>query len=544
MTSGHAAGWKHGRAMQDSATETELMDLPAVFLSYQQRLMSAISLHAVVVWEKSRRTGFSWAAGAQAVLTASSTRAAGGQDVFYLGYNLEMAREFIDYVGEWAKSLTGAAVELDEEIFHDPEHPEKDVKAFRVTFASGFKVLALPSVPRSLRGMQGLVIIDEAAFHDDLPGVLKAAFALLIWGGKVVVLSTHDGEANPFNMLVQDIRAGRLPYHLGRTTFDEALEDGLYKRICLTTGKEWSPAAEKAWREEIIAIYGASADEELFVVPSQGSGAYLSGAVIEARMEAGIQVVRLELPASFLMMAEHLRVAEINDFCERELLPILKTLDPKTPHVFGQDFGRKRDLSVFWPLSIGRDLVLRTPFVLELRNAPYEAQRQIIFYIIDRLPMFRAGKFDATGNGGYLAEVAIQKYGELIEAVMLNEGWYRDNMPRWKAQFDDGMIVIPKDREILDDHRLPKLIRGVGRIPDERTGETGKKRHGDSAVASALAVAASRAQPELYGYEGAPRAMPARVSAEGWHNTADEANAADDARNDRGFMPTLNRRIY
>lgn len=530
--------------MNDSMLEKDLADLPDVFLTYQQRLMSGISLYAVVVWEKSRRTGFSWAVAGQAVLTASSTRAAGGQDVFYLGYNLEMAREFIDYVGEWAKALTGAAVELDEEIFHDPEHPEKDIKAFRVTFASGFKVLALPSVPRSLRGMQGLVIIDEAAFHDDLPGVLKAAFALLIWGGKVVVLSTHDGDANPFNVLVQDIRAGRLPYHLGRTTFDEALEDGLYKRICLTTEKEWSPEAEKLWREEIIAIYGASADEELFVRPSSGSGAYLSAAVIEKRMQDGIPVVRLELPPSFLMMSEQLRTAEINEFCERELLPILKTLDAKTPHAFGQDFGRKHDLSIFWPLAIGRDLVLRTPFVLELRNVPYEAQRQIVFYIIDRLPLFRAGKFDATGNGGYLAEVAMQRYGERIEAVMINEPWYRDNMPRWKAQFEDGTIVIPRDREILDDHRLVKLIRGVGRIPDERTGEAGKKRHGDSAVASALAVAASRAEPEMYGYQGAPRAMPAGTSTSGWHGTAEEANAADDTRNDSGFMPSLTRRIY
>ncbi len=519
--------------------------LPDVFLPYQQRLMAAVSKNAVVVWEKSRRTGFSWAIGAEAVLTASSTRAAGGQDVFYLGYNLEMAREFIDYVGEWGKMITGAAVELDEEIFHDPDHPEKDIKAFRVTFASGFKVLALPSVPRSLRGMQGLVIIDEAAFHDDLPGVLKAAFALLIWGGKVVVLSTHDGEANPFNMLVQDIRAGRLPYYLGRTTFDEALAEGLYKRICLTTDKVWSPSAELAWRDEIIAIYGASADEELFVIPSQGTGAYLSGAVVEKCMRDDLPVIRFAVPESFKMLAEHLRVAEVRDFCERELLPVLKTLDQKLPHVFGQDFGRKRDLSVFWPLAIGTNLLLRTPFVLEMRNVPYTSQEQIVNYVIDRLPKFRAGKFDATGNGGFLAEVAMQRYGERIEAVMLNEPWYRDNMPRWKAVFEDGMIVIPRDREILDDHRLVKLIRGVGRVPDERTGEKDKKRHGDSAVASALAVAASRAEPEVYGYEGAPMRGTGRAAADAFFSTADEQEEAEKAaRNAGGFMPSLTRRVY
>ena len=519
-------------------------DLPDVFLNYQQQLMSAVSQWAVVVWEKSRRTGFSWAAGAIAALTSSSSRDAGGMDTLYLGYNLEMAREFIDYVAEWSKAIQPAAAEVQEFLFTDPEHPEKEIKAFRVEFASGFKVLALPSVARALRGMQGLVIIDEAAFHDDLPGVLKAAFALLIWGGKVLVLSTHDGDANPFNVLVQDIRGGRLPYYIGRTTFDEALADGLYRRVCLTSGKPWTPAGELAWREEIIAIYGASADEELFVVPSSGTGAYLSAALIEARMLAGIPVVRLDLPQSFLMMAEHLRVAEIRDWCIAQLLPELLTLDPKTPHAFGQDFGRKRDLSVFWPLAIGRDLVLRTPFLLEMRNVPHEAQRQIVFYIIDRLPRFRAGKFDAGGNGSYLAEVTMQKYGERIECVMLNEPWYRENMPRWKAQFEDGTIVIPKDREVLDDHRLVKLIRGVGRVPDERTGEAGKKRHGDSAIAGALAVAAAKAEVEEYGYTGAPAAAPVGIGAEGWFDTADQANAYQDGEAGRGIMPKFTRRVY
>jgi phage FluMu gp28-like protein len=467
-------------------------------------------------------------------------------DTFYLGYNMEMTREFIDYVGEWAKLLSVAVSEMQEEIFKNPDHPEKDILAFRIMFASGFKVLALPSVPRALRGMQGLVIIDEAAFHDDLDGVMKAAFALLIWGGRVIILSTHNGDANPFNVLVQDIRAGRLPYHLERTTLDDAISDGLFKRVCLKTGETWSAEREVEWRKELIAIYGANADEELFVIPSAGSGAYLSAAVIEARMRDDIPVLRLDLPGSFLMMAEHLRVAEIKDWCEENLLPVLKDLNPKEPHAFGQDFGRKRDLSVFWPLAIQSNLVLRTPFLLEMRNVPHTSQSQIVFYICDRLPLLRAGKFDAGGNGSYLAEVTMQKYGERIEPVLLSEPWYRENMPRWKAQFEDGTILIPKDREVLDDHRLVKLIRGVGRVPDERTGEKDKKRHGDSAIAGALAVAAAKAAPVIYEYEAVGRLPVAQGGRQGFYRTAEEANDADDAEQDgsRGFMPKLSRRTY
>lgn len=484
--------------------------LPPVFLPYQQALMASVSRHAVTVVEKSRRTGYSWAAGAIAAMEAAKSKTARGMDVFYMGYNLEMAREFVDYVGEWAQRLAPGAHAAGEHIFQDPDHPERDIKAFRVEFASNHKVLALPSVPRALRGMQGLVILDEAAFHDDLEALLKAAFALLIWGGKVLIISTHDGDMNPFNLLVQDIRAGRKPYNLLRCTFDDALRDGLYRRICLTSGKTWSAEAEAAWRAEIIANYGDAADEELHVIPSPSSGSAIPAPLIEARMQPGIPVLRWACAPEFVHWPEHLRVAEALAWCEAEMLPLLRGLPPELPHAVGGDFGRSGDLSVFWPLAIRRDLVRATPFTVELRNVPFEQQKQILFYLCDRLPKLRAGKLDARGNGQYLAEVAVQRYGARFEAVMLSEGWYRDNMPPYKAAFEDGMIVLPQDRDMLADHRALKMVRGVIRIPDRRTespaaerqkdGASGQ-RHGDSAIAGALAYAASRAEPEEYGYE-------------------------------------------
>lgn len=476
---------------------------PDVFLPYQQELMSTVSHHAVTVAEKSRRTGYSWAIAADAALTAAATRSAGGSDVFYMGYNLEMAREFIDYVADWATKLSPAAVEVREFFFTDPDRPEKEIKAFRVDFASGHKVLALPSVPRALRGMQGKVIIDEAAFHDDLEELLKAAFALLIWGGKVVIISTHNGDTNPFNGLVNDIRAGRKPYKILRCTFDDALRDGLYRRICYTQGKPWSADAETAWRDEIIAFYGSAADEELFCIPAAGSGTWLSAALIEARMQDGIPVLRWEPPAGFVLWTERQRQAEVRAWCEDNLAPVLRQLDPDTPHAFGWDFGRYHDLSVFWPLAIEKNLVRRTPFVIELRNVPSEEQELILRYALDRMPRLRGGKMDATGPGFTTAENTMKRYGQRIEMVMLTEPWYREHMPPLKAAFEDAEILVPQDRDIHDDLRLVKLVRGVARVPDLRTGAPGKKRHGDGAIALALAHAASRADGIEYGYQRA-----------------------------------------
>lgn len=475
-------------------------DIPGALLPNQQRLFTTVSQYAVTIGEKSRRIGWSWAMAAKAAETAASAKSAGGMNVYYIGYNLEMAREFVDYVGMWAEGFGLAAGAVEEIVLKDKD---KDVKAFRVQFASGFEVVALPSTPRSLRGKQGLVIIDEAAFHDDLAELLKAAFALLIWGGRVVIISTHNGAENAFNGLVEDVRAGRKPYHLLRATFDEALAEGLYRRICLVRGAEWTAEGETKWRSEIRAFYGDAVEEELDVIPRRSGGSYLPAVLVERRMVEA-PVLRLELADDFAQWQEHLRVAEIREWCEEHLKPLLFALDPDREHVFGQDFARSADLSVIWPLEIGLDLVRRTPFMVELRNIPHEAQRQILFFIVDRLPRFRGGKMDAGGNGSYLAEVTWQKYGACIDRLLLSVEWYRENFPPYKAAIEDGTVELPRDADVLADHRAVKIVDGVPRVPRERAeGTDGKKRHGDAAIAAALAYAASRADPMEFGYQAA-----------------------------------------
>ena len=62
--------------------------------------------------------------------------------------------------------------------------------------------------------------------------------------------------------------------------------------------------------------------------------------------------------------------------------------------------------TVFVPLAISPMLRKRVPFVVELRNLTYDQQRQIMFFICDRLPRLTGLAFDATGNGGYLAAAA------------------------------------------------------------------------------------------------------------------------------------------
>jgi phage FluMu gp28-like protein len=463
-----------------------------LLLPYQKQLLQTTAVNSVTVVEKSRRTGYTWGVAADATLTAAAEKSAGGMDVLYIGYNLDMAREFIDTAGAWAKLVERGCSGREEFVFDDGS--DHGIKAYRITFASGFEILALASRPRSLRGRQGYVIIDEAAFHDDLDEVLKAALALVMWGGKVLVISTHNGDENPFAVLVNDIRAGRKPYKLLRCSFDEALAQGLYRRICLVTGKPWSPAAEALWRAEIVGLYGSAADEELFCIPRAGGGAYIPRALIEKRTRADIPVLRLAFDDNFVHLSDQARHDEVEAWCEEHLLPLLSKLDLSLRSFLGLDFARKSDLSVQWPVQVRQDLVRDTPFVLELRNVPFKQQEQILYYICDRLPRFSGAALDAGGNGAALAEFAMQKYGSRIAQVLFSTEWYRENMPRYKAAFEDDMITLPRDKDIVDDHRAIVLDRGVAKVPDVRTtGADQGKRHGDAAIAGALAYFASLA---------------------------------------------------
>jgi phage FluMu gp28-like protein len=185
-------------------------------------------------------------------------------------------------------------------------------------------------------------------------------------------------------------------------------------------------------------------------------------------------------------MSDEFRQAEARDWCERNLAPLLEALDPNLKHYFGQDFGRNDDLTVIAPGTEMPDLTIRLPFLLELRNVPFREQEFVLFYVLDRLPRFMGGAMDSRGNGQFLAEFAMQRYGAgRILQVMLSQDWYRNNMPRLKASFEDETTLIPKHADVLTDLRAVKMDKGVPKVPDnaKSKGTDGGQRHGDSAIA-------------------------------------------------------------
>jgi len=474
-----------------------------ILLGYQRAWVADQS--PVKVCQKGRRIGLSWAEASDDCLLAAASEDAGGMDVWYISYNKTMTETFVKDVAWWAKIFNKAAGEVEEFVFRDGK--DNEISAFRITFDSGYRVTGLSSAPRSLRSIQGKIVIDEAAFVESLAELLKAAIAMLVWGGRLVVISTHDGDDNPFNELCQEILAGKRPYSMHKYTLDDALADGLFKRICTIkqnrerdpekrAALKWSPEREAGWRGEMVEFYGEDADEELFCIPARGGGAYFPYSLIEAAMRAEIPVLFWSPPfPGFVDRPDDERHREVLGWLDAKVRPHLGRI-PGRRHFFGEDFARHQDLTAMWPLAELQDLSHEPPFVLELRDCPFTQQEQVLFYILGGLPRFSGAAMDAGGNGAYLAERARQKFGgpDMVHEISLTSAWYDANFPPLKAAFEDRSFSIPKDSFVRDDFRAVKRVRGVPMVPrGEKDASRDKgKRHGDTALAGVLALYAAR----------------------------------------------------
>lgn len=345
----------------------------ALLLGYQQSVVSELLAGtAVVVVEKSRRIGLTWAIAAFAVMKAASQMSAGGDHVFYMGYEKDMAVEFIEACAMWARAFNIIGVMVDEELIEDldDEGRSKHVQAYRIRFASGFRIVSLPSVPRAFRGKQGVVILDEGAFHDKIAEKIKAALALLMWGGQVIVISTHDGVNNPFNQMVEQIRSGERPGRLFRITFDDALADGLYERMAEVYAIRGKMIELKA--DFIAGIrnhYGANAAEELDVIPAQGEGT--------------------------LINMQCLAACEDHNAGRPELYG-------GGHYIIGRDVARRRDGQIIWGFElVGDVLVLRDRW--EEVGRSFAEQDAFFNYLMAHRRVLQAG-IDQTGMGEKVVE--------------------------------------------------------------------------------------------------------------------------------------------
>ena len=404
--------------------------------------------------EKSRRIGLSWAEAYDAVMHAAT----GEGNVYYQAYDREMTRTFIDDAAEWSSRLSSGAAEVGETVYEDGAGA---VQVFRLGFASGCEIRSMTSSPRGFRskGRPGdRAIIDEAAFVDDLDAVLKAALAFRMWGGTVHIISTHNGEFSAFAGLLRDIKRGLIEGSAHTVTLTDALNDGLYKRICAIRGTSWSRAAQSRWVRGLRSEYGARASEELDCVPLSGHASWLSWSLIR-----GAESVDAGDPARFGGGETYI----------------------------GVDIARRRDLWVAAVIEkVGdvlwlRDLVVR-------RDISFREQGALVSWLNGHYRPVRIA-VDQTGMGEALVERWREGLGRnLVEGVQMSPPRRLDVASALRERLEDGRLRIPADEALRADLHSVRSATGTTGSPRLLAGRSAGLGHADRFWALALACAAAR----------------------------------------------------
>lgn len=477
----------------------------AVLLSYQARWVADENPVAMCV--KSRQIGLTWANAAADVRQAARPKQRGGLDCWYLCQSKEETRTYIADCARWAQAYGELAAEFDEEILDPEDHVAIQVHAIKLK--SGHSIRALVGHPRNLRGKRGKVTFDEAAYNDHADEFLAAALPFLRWGGMVRIISTEWHTETPFHRWREDIEAGRRDWSIHVVDFDDAIRDGLYRRLCSVRGIPYSEEAERAWRAKEIQDLGEDADRELFCVPIGAHDLYLDRQTVESCMLRDRPVFRFQPPRTgtpFVDWPEEKRESYIDAWLDAEVRPTIETLDETRPHALGADFGRSGDLTVLVPVATLVDLRRSVPFVLELRDTPYDVQERAYRYIIDALPRRGRVALDSGGVGSQLAEAMRQRYGGQVHRIGLGtsrardpskrpEGslMYSEILPPLKSALQRSELDLPADEDHVRDLMGLRRVDGRPRVPTVRSkGKDGGQRHCDYAVGLALGLWAAQ----------------------------------------------------
>ena len=383
----------------------------ATLLPYQSAWLRDAS--GIAVMEKSRRIGISWAEALGSVRHVARRNEPG--NVYYQSYAKDMTAGFIGDCAEWAETIQGAASAIGEEAF---EEGGRTTWSYRIQAATGKEIVAMTSAPRGFRSRgrpRDRAVIDEAAFVDDLGAVLKAVRAFRVWGGQVRIVSTHNGEHSEFAKLCRAVREGTQPGSIHKVTFRDALDQGLYRRICSITGEAWSPEAERQWEADIRAEYGEDAAEELDCVPATGAGHWLSWPLIHGAENA---------------------------------LAGLPDLYARGPTYIGVDVARRRDMFVIVVVEQVGD-VLWVREIVEARGIKFSEQDALLDEAVGRYRPIRVA-MDQTGMGEKPVEDAKLRYGETrVEGVLMSTPRRLDVATALREVMEDSRLRIPIKNESL-----------------------------------------------------------------------------------------------
>lgn len=451
--------------------------------------------------KKSRRVGITWAEALRQTMIAANAPGSGGSDCYYSSTSQVLGREYVATAATWALALEAARPGRVLATVDAAGRPRQAIQVDSIHFASGHTLRAISSSPAAFRGVGGDVVIDEAAHHVDLEAILAAASAVGIWSMTALsLISTPNGREEPFARLCAEVEAGRRRGTVHRVTLPDAVDEGLFRRICSVNRVTWTPDLERAWVEE--RLREPAAGQEYLCEEVAGGAAYLRRELVEAAMSTDLRVLHLERSATWELRDQEERIRDVVAWLDAEVVPLLRRLDRRLLHCAGMDFARSLDgdLSVLAVVEERPDLLRSVPLVIELRGVPYQEQWEVLRRVLDELANFAGIEIDGNGNGGWIAETARHYFGEaLVRGATMTAEWKAAAFARLRHLLEERRLRLPADADLLADARLVETREGKVVILDKRgtSSKDGRGRHADGIVAVACALHSTREDPPL-----------------------------------------------
>lgn len=454
----------------------------ALMLAYQARFVRDEA--RLILVEKSRQIGFSWATAYKKVRSKSQRGVR--YDAWISSRDEIQARLFLEDCKTFAGILNIAAEDLGQRVIDDAKN-----SALVLQFTNGRRINSMSSNADAQAGKRGDRVLDEFALHPDPRKLYAIAYPGITWGGAMELISTHRGTANFFNDLVNEVKHKGNPkgFSLHTVTLQNALDDGFLHRLQSKLPAD-DPRQEMDEAAYFDFIRTGCPDEETFLqeyccVPSDDASAFLSYELIQGceyradeRWELGLEALAA-LPS---------------------------------PLYLGGDIGRDHDLTALWLLArVGREL--RLVRRVEMANTPFEEQERRLWEMLS-LPNLRRACLDCTGIGRMLVERAQKRFGEYkVEAVTFTSAVKEELAYPLRAAFEDRGLRIPSDPVVRSDLRaVKKETTAAGNI--RFAADRGKNGHSDRFWALALGVHAAKQSAAGPAFAAAAPVIASRLAGE------------------------------
>ena len=421
------------------------------FLAYQVAFI--LDESQMILLNKSRQIGGSFITSYKVI--RSMIRGVGNKDWIYFSRSESVAKDFITSCAQWLQLFNVIA---ETEIVSN-----KDIQALQLKLPNGARLLIVSSSVNSVVSRSCNFVLDEFALVEDgelLYGYVRPA---LLWGNRLVIISTMRSKLTYFYKLVKEIEEEGNPkkfsYH--KINIEDAIEDGLVDRINI--------------RRRIAGLPEQTPEEFLKELEDQAASPALFRQEFYCEASDSLDE-NLAFPDDLLIP------------CTADINKIRVRFANKKRIYLGFDVGEGTamgDPSVLWVFAENKEKLGCIKYEM-LREMPLPNQET---WLDEKFKFYNPVRLTIDGSyNPQLAQRFQQKYGKRVKMIKLGRTCRREIIGNYIDAMRNNVFEIPNDEDILEDHKqILKSKDEFNQIFYDIIRNKKRRSHADRAMAGVLA---------------------------------------------------------